>query len=141
LIDIKLTGLEGAEEGEHVRLGLPGFRLRWLDAGMGPKDLHGLALHLEICRDVSPSGGDTGMTKVVAYDCDVRTRLQKRDRTAVSQDMRRHLLARELRAILRRRRRVFTQDVSDAIARQWLTLSVGEDVLVIAGAAEASQMV
>jgi hypothetical protein len=81
------------------------------------------------------------MTEVVAYDCDVRARLQKRDRTAMSQDMRCHLFARKLRAILRRRRRVFTQDVSDAIAGQWLALSVGEDVLVIAGAAEASQMV
>ena len=108
---------------------------------MGPKDVHRLALHLEICRDVSPSGGDASMTEVVAYDRNVRARLQKRDRTAVSQDVRRHLFARKLRTILRRRRRVFTQDVSDAIAGQWLMLSVSEDVLVIAVAAETSQMV
>jgi transposase len=67
---------EGLQEQEQVGLGLPRLRSRRLDARLLPERLHGVALHLQVGRDVAARRGDAGMAEVVADHRDVGPGLQ-----------------------------------------------------------------
>jgi hypothetical protein len=57
---------QGLQERKQVGRGLPRLRVRRFDAGLLPECLHGLALHLQVDRDVAVSCGDAGVAQVVA---------------------------------------------------------------------------
>jgi transposase len=64
------------QERKQVGRGLPHLCVRRFDAGLLPKCLHGLALHLQVDRDVAVGRGDAGMSEVVTDHRHVGARLQ-----------------------------------------------------------------
>ena len=133
---------ERLQEREQVRLGLPGLGLGRLDPRMLPEGLQRIALHLQICRDVSAGGGHAGMAEIVADDGHVGAGLEQRHRATVAQYMGRDPLVGERRTLLCcDRRDIFAQDVGDPVAGQRLTVPIHEDMLLVGARRHAAKVV
>jgi transposase len=78
------TCSQGLQEREQVGFGPPPLAVRRLDAGLLPKRLHGIALHLQVGRDIAARRGYAGVAEVVADHRHVGPRLQQCDGTAVA---------------------------------------------------------
>jgi transposase len=125
------NGSQGLQERQEVGLRPPSLGARWLDAGRLPERLHGVALHLQVGRDVSTCCGHAGVAKVVADHRHVGPRLQQRDCAAMPQDMWRDALVPQRGVGTSRRCRMFDQHVCNAVARQRPSLPVDEHALPI----------
>ena len=128
-LHIKFDRSQRLQEREQVGLGLPWLCVRWLNAGLLPERLHGVALHLQVDRDVATCRCDAGMAKVVADHRHVASGLQQCHGATVAQDVRRDLLSQQYGVVASRCARVLREDVGDAIARQGLPVSIDEHAL------------
>jgi transposase len=122
---------QGLQERQEVGLRPPSLGARWLDAGRLPERLHGVALHLQVGRDVSTCCGHAGVAEVVADHRHVGPRLQQRDCAAMPQDMWRDALVPQRGVGTSRRCRMLDQHVCNAVARQRPSLPVDEHALSI----------
>jgi hypothetical protein len=99
---------------------------------MLPEGLQRLALHLQVRRQVSAGGGDTGMTKIVANHGHITPRLQQCHRATVAQDVRRNALSGKRWALFCHCRHMFAQNVRDAVTGQRLAILIQKDMLMVA---------
>jgi transposase IS66 family protein len=123
---------ERLQEREQIRLGPPGLGLCWLDPGVFPEVAHGIALHLQVGRDVAPGGGHARVAEIVADHSHVGARLQQRRRAAVAKSVWGDAHASECRVLGCDGQHLLAQDVGDTVGSQRLLVTVHEDMLLAA---------
>ena len=111
---------------------LPRLGPRRLNARLLPERLHGVALHLQVGRDVATRRGDTCMADVIADHRDIGHGLLQRDGAAVPQHVRCDVLALQRWVGLSCRSRMLGKYIGGPVARHRLAVPVEKHALLSA---------
>ena len=130
------------KERQEIWLRCPRLGRIRLDAGVFPEGLQGVALHLEVYRQVSAGRCQARVAEIVANRHQVGPGLQERRGTTVTQHVRGDVLARERRSVSGcDGRSVLVENVSNAVAGQGLAAVIDEDLLLVRTGIHAAQAV
>ena len=127
LLLIKMGSLDRFEIGQYPlawtpTLGLPNFQSRAL-----PKAVEYLALHSEVGLQIASRCRHRGVAQIITNDCQIYAGLEQRDGATVAQHMRVNRRARQAGVFLTSEAVIVTQEVSNAIAGERLTVRVQEN--------------
>src|ERR1035441_8629438 len=128
LLLIKMGSLDRFEIGQYPlartpTLGLPSFQSRAL-----PKAVEHLALHSEVGLQIASRCRHRGVTQIVTNGRQINAGLEQRDGATVAQHVRVNRRTRQAGVFLTSEAVIVTQEVSDPIAGERLTVRVQEDL-------------
>lgn len=85
---LRINALQGREEFQHAGGWAPTSARLTIESGPPPEVVQHVALHFQVAADVAPGCGHADVAEEVADDGEIDACLQKRDGTAVPEDVR-----------------------------------------------------